>query len=217
MAKRKTFYVPAAIFEGDRSAYAVAVYAYLCFCADKSGVCFPGMNTIAQKCGMSRSSVNRTLKKLEETGMIRMTATAQPTGSGRVRRGTNRYRILHTPVPSDTVPHVTQNTSSVSQGHDPHVTENREINNNSKAIMGDVPSVGIIGANGQDRQDCKRFDMQWTSRAMPSCHAVQRVLNGMQKELPKFDSSCLFAVIPRCGMPSGSVPASICSSECCCP
>ena len=144
MAKRKTFYVPAAIFDGDRSAYAVAVYAYLCFCADQSGVCFPGINTIAAHTGMSRSSVQRALKELEGSGMLRAAATGQPTGSGRVRRGTNRYRILHAPIPADTVPRVTQNTPSVSQRHDPRVTQNREIYNNSKDTMGDVPSVGTI-------------------------------------------------------------------------
>ena len=98
MAKRKTFYVPAAIFEGGHSAYAVAVYAYLCFCCDKSGVCFPGIEAIASHTGMSRSSVKRTLAELERSGKILSEKTTQPCKNGKRRQGTNRYRILDTPV-----------------------------------------------------------------------------------------------------------------------
>ena len=98
MSKRKTFYVPAAIFSGGHSAYAVAIYSYLCFCADKNGVCFPGMETIAAQCGMARSTVKKALSELEQTGLIRSEATRQTLRSGKVRRGTNRYRINDTPV-----------------------------------------------------------------------------------------------------------------------
>lgn len=157
MAKRKTFYVPAAIFEGGHSAYAVAVYAYLCFCCDKNGVCFPGMETIAAHTGMSRSSVKRTLADLERSGLIHTEATRQQSRSGKMRRGTNRYRLFDlptgqdrnrstlnpTPVTTEPTPVFTENLPSCSQGTDPRFTEDREINNNSKIIMGDVPSVGI--------------------------------------------------------------------------
>ena len=98
MAKRKTFYVPAAIFEGGHSAYAVAVYAYLCFCCDKSGVCFPGMETIAEKCGIARSTARNAIEELERSGLIRSEATHQTSRSGKIRRGTNRYRLTEAPV-----------------------------------------------------------------------------------------------------------------------
>ena len=156
MAKRKTFYVPAAIFEGGHSAYAVAVYAYLCFCADKSGVCFPGMETIAAQCGMARSTVKKAMSELEQSGLIRSEATRQTSRSGKVRRGTNRYRINDAPVSgaqtsSDGVPSaVSRCTPPPCDGGPlprvaayPPPCDDGEINNNSKTIMGDVPSVGM--------------------------------------------------------------------------
>ena len=142
MAKRKTFYVPAAIFEGGHSAYAVAVYAYLCFCCDKSGVCFPGIEAIASHTGMSRSSVKRTLAELERSGKILSEKTTQPCKNGKRRQGTNRYRILDTPVRREPDPRFTENPHPGSDRTAPRFTENREIYNNSKEIMGDVPSVG---------------------------------------------------------------------------
>jgi len=141
MAKRKTFYVPAAIFEGGHSAYAVAVYAYLCFCCDKSGVCFPGIEAIAAHTGMSRSSVKRTLAELERSGKILSEKTTQPCKNGKLRQGTNRYRILDTPVRREPDPRFTETPHPGSDRTAPRFTENREIYNNSKEIMGDVPSV----------------------------------------------------------------------------
>ena len=169
MAKRKTFYVSAAIFSQPHSAYAVAVYAYLSFCADKQGVCFPSIETISKHTGMSRSSVQRSLVSLETEGLIRSEATFQTSKSGKVRRGTNRYHLLN--MPADTAlsepaprvsgntlpgsqmtdPRISENTPHVSQTTHPRVSENREINKNSKDIMGDVPSVGITGREATDR------------------------------------------------------------------
>ncbi len=156
MAKRKTFYVPAAIFEGGHSAYAVAVYAYLCFCCDKSGVCFPGMETIAEKCGIARSTVKNAITELERAGLIRSEATHQTSRSGRIRRGTNRYRLTEAPVSNakptpcgDAPPAVSRCTPPPCDGvplhceaADPLPCDSGEINNNGKDIMGDVPSVG---------------------------------------------------------------------------
>ena len=154
MAKRKTFYVAAAIFDAPHSAYAVAVYAYLSFCADKQGVCFPSIETIAERTGMSRSSVKRTLTLLEQEGLIRSEATRQQSRSGKVRRGTNRYHLLNLPagtVPSEPTPRVSENPPPGSERTYPRVSENREINNDSKDIMGDVPSVVTTGREATDR------------------------------------------------------------------
>ena len=135
MAKRKTFYVPAAIFEGGHSAYAIAVYAYLCFCADKSGVCFPGMETIAAQCGLSRNTVKKAMNELERCWLVRSETTRQRSKNGCMRQSVNRY-FLGT-------------IASCGAGEPPHEMiippsrDEGEINNNSKLIMGDVPSVGI--------------------------------------------------------------------------
>ena len=150
MAKRKTFYVPAAIFEGDRSAYAVAVYAYLCFCADRSGVCFPSMETIARCLGLSRNTVKKAMNELERCGLVRSETTRQRSKNGRMRQGANRYLLGSIASHGAGDPsHGTASPLSPYAGDPPHETtpppsrDEGEINNNSKVIMGDVPSVGI--------------------------------------------------------------------------
>ena len=167
MAKRKTFYVSAAIFSKPHSAYAVAVYAYLSFCADKQGVCFPGMETIAERCGLARSTVKKAITELEQSGLIQTEATRQTSRSGKTRRGTNRYRLLNTPAPtlqqrsSDGVPSTVTRCTPPSCDDGPLHRETvypppcdgGEINNNSKEIMGDVPSVGITAREETDATD----------------------------------------------------------------
>ena len=149
MAKRKTFYVPAAIFEGGHSAYAVAVYAYLCFCCDKSGVCFPGMETIAAHCGLSRNTVKKAISELEFCGLVRAEATHQKSKNGKMRQSVNRYYIRTDLSRNDGTPlHEMTPSPSRDDGDPCHgVTSppspyEGEIYNNSKEIMGDVPSVG---------------------------------------------------------------------------
>ena len=149
MAKRKTFYVPAAIFEGDHSAYAVAVYAYLCFCADKTGVCFPGMETIAAHCGLSRNTVKKAINELESCGLVRTEATCQRSRNGRMRQSVNRYYIRAelsrndgTPLHEMTTPPSRDDGDPRQKMTPPPSPDDGEINNNGKDIMGDVPSVG---------------------------------------------------------------------------
>jgi len=156
MAKRKTFYVSAAIFSKPHSAYAVAVYAYLSFCADKQGVCFPGMETIAKHCGITRNTVKKAMTELEQCGLLRTETTHQVSKNGRVRQCTNRY-LLSLDLYRHDPPH--EMTVSVSRDdpvppHEmtpPPSRDAGEINKNSKDIMGDVPSVGITDREATDR------------------------------------------------------------------
>ena len=83
MAKRKTFYVSAAIFELPLSAYAIAVYCYLSFCADRQGSCFPSIATIAERCGMSRTTAKKAKQELKDAGMIRAEEAYVPCANGR--------------------------------------------------------------------------------------------------------------------------------------
>ena len=160
MAKRKTFYVPAAIFEGGHSAYAVAVYAYLCFCADKSGVCFPGMETIAAQCGLSRNTVKKAMNELERCGLVRSETTRQRSKNGRMRQSVNRYflgtiasRSAGDPPHEMTIPPSPHDVEPPHETTPPPSRDEGEINNNSKDIMGDVPSVGINARQtGRDRK-----------------------------------------------------------------
>ena len=156
MAKRKTFYVAAAIFDTPHSAYAVAVYAYLSFCADKQGVCFPGMETIAKNCGITRNTVKKAMTELERCGLLHAETTYQVSKNGRVRQCTNRYRLCFDLKHVDP-PH--EMTSGVSRDdpvppHEmtpPPSRDAGEINNNSKDRMGDVPSVVTTGREATDR------------------------------------------------------------------
>lgn len=50
---------------------AIAVYSYLCFRGGSKKYCFPSQATIAAAVGVSRSTVNRNLKTLEEQGFIK--------------------------------------------------------------------------------------------------------------------------------------------------
>lgn len=50
---------------------AIAVYSYLCFRGGSNKFCFPSQATIAAAVGVSRSTVNRNLKILEEKGFIK--------------------------------------------------------------------------------------------------------------------------------------------------
>ena len=150
MAKRKTFYVSAAIFDTPHTAYAVAVYAYLSFCADKQGVCFPSISVIAERCGMSRTTVKKTLSELEQSGLILSQASRQVSKTGKVRRGTNRYRLLNVPAKAEH----TRSCDDLPLSREatyPRSCGDREINNNSKDIMGDVPSVVTMGREATDR------------------------------------------------------------------
>ena len=70
MAKRETFYVAADIFEKGLDANAIAVYAFLSYCGNRDGECYPAISTIAKSCGVSVSTVKRTLAKLIACGMV---------------------------------------------------------------------------------------------------------------------------------------------------
>ncbi|CAN7221554.1 helix-turn-helix domain-containing protein [Microbacterium foliorum] len=61
------------IDDSDFSLYELAVYAVLLRFRDpKTGTCFPGMTTIADRARISRKSVERAIPKLEARGMIRV-------------------------------------------------------------------------------------------------------------------------------------------------
>jgi len=62
-----------AIFDEDMLSchQAIAVYVYLCRCADKNGQSVPSYDTIAAKCHISRRTVSKALKELQEKKLLR--------------------------------------------------------------------------------------------------------------------------------------------------
>ena len=59
MAKRKTFYVRADLFEARISLRAKLVLVYLSRVSNRQGVSFPAVPTIAEKCGCCENSARK--------------------------------------------------------------------------------------------------------------------------------------------------------------
>lgn len=58
------------VYATDLPHRAISVYMYLRDRADKEGKCFPSIRTIGRELGLSRSSVQRSLKDLEHSGFL---------------------------------------------------------------------------------------------------------------------------------------------------
>lgn len=58
------------VYASDLPHRAISVYMYLRDRADKEGKCFPSIRTIGKELGLSRSSVQRSLKDLEHGGFL---------------------------------------------------------------------------------------------------------------------------------------------------
>ncbi len=71
-------------------AYGLAVYMALARYADRHGDCYPSLRTLSRKLGVSRPTVVKTLKKLEECGLISIT----PRATARGDFTSNMYALL---------------------------------------------------------------------------------------------------------------------------
>lgn len=65
------FQVPNAVFEIGLEKYELLVYCYLARCGNRGSTAFPSYNTIAKKCGISRSTAIKSVKSLELKQIIR--------------------------------------------------------------------------------------------------------------------------------------------------
>ena len=73
----------------------IAVYSFLMFCEDrKTYQCYPSYRTIGEAVGMSRNTVSRYVRSLEEKGLIRTDRTTITLKDGRKRNGSLLYTIL---------------------------------------------------------------------------------------------------------------------------
>lgn len=62
--------VPKGIYERNLSSKAVCVFVYLCDKANQNGECYPAVRTVANDLHMSKSTVFRALKELEDAGLL---------------------------------------------------------------------------------------------------------------------------------------------------
>ena len=92
----KNYYpVPKVICQLGLSPGEIAVYSFLLFCEDrKTYQCYPSYRTIGEAVGMSRNTVCKYVRSLEEKGLIRTERTTVTLKDGRKRNGTLLYTIL---------------------------------------------------------------------------------------------------------------------------
>ena len=102
----KNYYpVPKVICQLGLSPGEIAVYSFLLFCEDrKTYQCYPSYRTIGDAVGMSRNTVCKYVRLLEEKGLIRTERTSIVLKNGRKRNGSLLYTILPVETGGGAVP-----------------------------------------------------------------------------------------------------------------
>ena len=92
----KNYYpVPKVICQLGLSPGEIAVYSFLLFCEGrKTYQCYPSYRTIGEAVGMSRNTVCKYVRSLEEKGLVRTERTTVTLKDGRKRNGSLLYTIL---------------------------------------------------------------------------------------------------------------------------
>ena len=73
----------------------IAVYSFLMYCENRTTYqCYPSYRTIGDAVGMSRNTVCKYVRSLEEKGLIRTERTTVTLKDGRKRNGSLLYTIL---------------------------------------------------------------------------------------------------------------------------
>ena len=73
----------------------IAVYSFLMYCENRTTYqCYPSYRTIGEAVGMSRNTVAKYVRQLEEKGLIRTEHTTVTLKDGRKRNGSLLYTIL---------------------------------------------------------------------------------------------------------------------------
>ena len=73
----------------------IAVYSFLMYCENRTTYqCYPSYRTIGKAVGMSRNTVAKYVRQLEEKGLIRTERTTVTLKDGRRRNGSLLYTIL---------------------------------------------------------------------------------------------------------------------------
>lgn len=70
MKRENFFIVQNQIFGQKLTPTEFIVYCYLCRCNNRTNGCFPSKRTIANACGIAVSSVSKTIKQLDERGLV---------------------------------------------------------------------------------------------------------------------------------------------------
>lgn len=86
----------AAVFDSRLSAEAKVVLAALAVYADKDGLCWPAVSTLANRLGRTRRAVQLQLRTLEAAGYV---LTVRRLRNRRGGYGTNGYQLVFAPLP----------------------------------------------------------------------------------------------------------------------
>ena len=94
-AEKNYFMVPNEIFSIGLDFREISIYSYLLRCKNrKTYQCYPSYRTIGKAVGMSRNTVAKYVRQLEEKGLIRTERTTVTLKDGRKRNGSLLYTIL---------------------------------------------------------------------------------------------------------------------------
>ncbi len=93
--QKERLYVQCGVYNFKLSASAQCVYFYLCKCANKEGLCFPGRKRICNETGLSLTTITKAIKELKSKGAIDFNPQFQKTKSETNRQSSNLYQILN--------------------------------------------------------------------------------------------------------------------------
>ena len=86
------FVVPSRVFDFALTPYEFSVLCYLIMRSDnKNHTCFPSEKSIASACGMGKTSVGKSIKSLEDKGLIEKVKRYQQSKNGLMRQTSNNY------------------------------------------------------------------------------------------------------------------------------
>lgn len=122
--------VPNDLYEIGLTTHEIAVYGYLTRCTNAGSTAFPSYNTIASKCGMSRSKAIKTIDSLIEKKIVEK----KPRANNHGEQISNIYSVNHSNLVgiSQRLGGVSQRLGSLQKTHDKELEykeiEYKEIN-----------------------------------------------------------------------------------------
>ena len=90
-----SFIGPNEIFVIDLSSTAIAIYCYLLCCEDrKTYTCYPSFRAIGKAVGVTKKTVEKYVRELEEKRLIETKRTHMAAKDGKILNGNLEYHIL---------------------------------------------------------------------------------------------------------------------------
>lgn len=106
--------------------------------ADKNGCCYPSLNTIGKRLGVSHQAVSKQIKELERLGYLKVTRQRRSDGGNAV----NKYKILHDARVA---------TSEVARVATSEVAQTSQLTPHSPTIGSNEPIVGASAPRNESK------------------------------------------------------------------